>query len=119
MIRQGLEALDQKTQEPLEGDAHRTTDAAQRNPLYEQAFDETTLVLRNKVLLAALDELASTTVAVMILFPVVNVPIFLVLRGLASRAYVSDDHGLLLTSTGLIRVFGQQYHRNRWASIGG
>ena len=27
MIRQGLEALDQKTQEPLEGDAHRTTDA--------------------------------------------------------------------------------------------
>jgi uncharacterized protein len=68
-------------------------------------------------LLAALDELASTTVAVMILFPVVNVPIFLVLRGLASRAYVSDDHGLLLTSTGLIRVFGQQYHRNWWASI--
>src|SRR5215471_696856 len=53
----------------------------------------------------------------MVLFPVVNMPIFLVLRGLASRAYVSDDHGLLLTSTELISVFGQQYHRNRWASI--
>src|SRR5262245_41163757 len=53
----------------------------------------------------------------MILFPVVNMPIFLVLRGLASRAHVSDNHGLLLTSTGLISVFGQQYHRNRWASI--
>jgi hypothetical protein len=29
MIRQGLEALDQETQEPLECDTHRTTDAAQ------------------------------------------------------------------------------------------
>jgi hypothetical protein len=28
MIRQCLEALDQKTQEPLEGDSHCTTDAA-------------------------------------------------------------------------------------------
>ena len=53
----------------------------------------------------------------MILFPVVNMPIFLVLRGLASRAHVSDDHGLLLTSARLISVFGQPYHRNRWASI--
>src|SRR5215831_21131492 len=53
----------------------------------------------------------------MVLFPIVNMPIFLVLRGLASWTHVSDNHGLLLTSTGLISVFGQQYHRNRWASI--
>jgi hypothetical protein len=46
-----------------------------------------------------------------------NMPIFLVLRGLASRAHVSDDYGLLLTFTGLISVFGRQYHRNAWASI--
>ena len=53
MIRQGLEALDQKTQEPLEGDAHRTTDAAQRNALHQQAFDQAPLFLRDEVLLAA------------------------------------------------------------------
>ena len=28
MIRQGLEALDEKAQEPFEGDTHRATDAA-------------------------------------------------------------------------------------------
>src|SRR5438552_1607494 len=39
-------------------------------------------------------------------FPVVNVPIFLILGGLASRAHLSDDHGLLLTSTGWISVCG-------------
>jgi hypothetical protein len=38
-IRQGLEALDQETQEPLEVDTHRTADAAQRYPLYQQVFD--------------------------------------------------------------------------------
>jgi hypothetical protein len=42
--------LDQKTQEPLEGDAHRTTDAAQREPFQQQAFDERTLGLRDEVL---------------------------------------------------------------------
>ena len=35
--------------------------------------------VRDKVLLEALDELASTVVAVMVLFAVVNVPIFLIL----------------------------------------
>ena len=77
MIRQCLKALDQKTQEPLEGDAHRTTDAAQRNPLHQQAFDKTTFVIGDEVLLAALDELPATVMTVMILFAIVNVTIFL------------------------------------------
>jgi hypothetical protein len=47
-----------------------------------------------------LDKLASIVVAVMLLFASVNVSVFLVLRGLAARAHVSDEHGLLLTSTG-------------------
>jgi hypothetical protein len=38
-----------------------------------------TLVLRDEVLCEALDELASTIVAVMVLFTVVNMTIFLVL----------------------------------------
>jgi hypothetical protein len=107
MLRQCLEALDQKTQEPLEGDAHRTTDAAQRNPFYQQAFDKTTLVIGDEVLLEALNELAPTVVAVMILFAVVNVSVFLKLGGLTPWTDVSDDHGVLLTSAGWGRVFGQ------------
>jgi hypothetical protein len=59
-------------------------------------------------LLEALDKLASTVVAVMIVFAVVNVPVFLKLWGLALWADVSDDHGGLLTSPGWGRVFGQQ-----------
>ena len=100
MIRQGLEALDQKPQEPLEGDAHRTTDAAQRHALHQQAFDQAPLISGDEVLLAALDKLAPTVVAVMVLFAVMNVPVFLKLGGLAPWADISDDHGVLLASTG-------------------
>jgi len=100
MIRQGLEALDQKTQEPLKGDAHRTTDAAQRNPLYQQAFDKTPLVIGDEVLLEALHELAPTVMTVMVLFAVMNVTVFLKLRGLALWTDISDDHGVLLTCAG-------------------
>ena len=77
MIGQGLEALDQKTHEPLEGDAHRATDTAQRHPLHQQAFDKTSLVIGDEVLLVALDKLAPTVVAVMIVFAIVNVAVFL------------------------------------------
>jgi hypothetical protein len=79
MIWQGLKALDEKSQEPLEGDTHRLTNAAQRKAFQQQAFDERPLVLRNKILFAALNELAATVVALVILFAIVNVPIFLVL----------------------------------------
>jgi len=51
-------------------------------------------------LLKALDELASTVIAVMILFAVVNVPVFLKLWGLALWTDVSDNHDVLLTSAG-------------------
>ena len=81
-----------ETQEPLESDAHRTTDAAQRNPLHQQAFDQTPLISGDEVLLAALDKLAPTVVAVMVLFAVMNMPIFLVLGGLA-WTHLSDEHG--------------------------
>jgi hypothetical protein len=35
MIRQGLEALDEKAQQPLEGDAYRATNAAQGNAFHK------------------------------------------------------------------------------------
>jgi hypothetical protein len=79
MIRQGLNALNQKAQEPLECDPHGATDTASRNPLHQQAFDERTLFIWDKVLREAPDELASTVVTVMILCVGVDVPIFLIL----------------------------------------
>jgi hypothetical protein len=58
-------------------------------------------------LLEALDELPPTVVAVMILFAIVNVAIFLELGGLALWTDVSDNYGVLLTSAGWGRVFSQ------------
>jgi len=63
------------------------------------------VVVGAAVWLAASAELVSTTVAVRMLLPVVKMLIVLVLRGLASRAHLSDEHGVLLTSTGWISVF--------------
>jgi hypothetical protein len=74
--KSGTLLLDSRVVE-LEGDAYGATNATQGNPLYQQAFDEAPLVLRDEVLLEALDKLASTVVAVMILFAIVNVPICL------------------------------------------
>src|SRR5262249_29540312 len=107
MIRQRCKALDEKAQEPLEGDPYCTTDTSQGNALHQQAFDQTTLVIGDEVLLAALDKLAPTVVAVMVLFAIVNVPIFLKLGGLAPWTDVSNNHGVLLTSAGWGRVFSQ------------
>jgi hypothetical protein len=77
-IGQGLKAPDEKPQEPCESDTYRLTHATQRKAFQQQAFDERPLVLRNKVLLAALNELAATVVALVMLFTIVNMPIFLV-----------------------------------------
>src|SRR5262249_32434938 len=106
MIRQRCKALDEKAQEPLEGDPYCTTDTSQGNPFHQQAFDQTTLVIGDEVLRGALDELASAVVAVMVLFAVMNVPVFLKLGGLAPWTDVSDNHGVLLTSAGWGHVFG-------------
>ena len=83
------------------------TNTPQRETFEQQAFDETTLVLRDEVVLVALDKLASTVVAVMILFAVVNVAVLLKLGGLTLWTDVLDDHGVLLTSAEWGRVCGQ------------
>jgi hypothetical protein len=100
MIGQGLDALDEKPQKPLEGDPHRATNAAQGNPFPQQAFDKSPSSVRDEILLAALDELASTVLALVVLLAVMNVTIFLMLEGLTPRAHLSNDHSVLLTSTG-------------------
>jgi hypothetical protein len=47
MIRQWLNALDQKAQESLELNPRGATNAAQRKPFEQQAFDERMLVRRD------------------------------------------------------------------------
>ena len=108
MIRQGLEALDQKVQQPLETHADSPTNTAQGNPFHQQAFDERACILRDEILFAAFDKLPSAVVALMVLFAVVDVAIFLVLGRLTPRTLISDDHCFLLTSAGVGSVFGQQ-----------
>ena len=97
MIRQGLEALDQETQEPLEFDTHGTTNAVQRQALQQQALDQSSGVIRDEVLLQALDKLTATVLALMVLFAVVNVTIFLVFGGLTARTHILDEHSFVLT----------------------
>jgi hypothetical protein len=117
MIRQCLNALDEKTQPPFELDPHGAAEASSRNPLHQQPFDKTTLVIRDEVLLEALDELAPTVAALMVLFAVVKVAIFLVLWGLTLRTHISDDHRLLLTSPKLGTCFWSTVTENQLASI--
>jgi hypothetical protein len=108
MIRQCLKALDQETSEPLEVDPHRATEAAQRDPLDQQAFDQRSCVSRYEGWCEAVDKLTAAVMALMVLFTVVNVAIFLVLGRLTPRTHLSGDHRCLLTSAGMGSVFGQQ-----------
>jgi hypothetical protein len=79
MIGQGFKTVDNKAQEPLEFDPHGTTNAAQRQALQQQALDQSSGVIRDEVLLKAIDKLTSTVLALMVLFAVVDVAVFLVL----------------------------------------
>jgi hypothetical protein len=76
---QCLNARDEKAQSPRECDTHRVPNAAQRNPVHQQAFNQRSCVIREEILLKALDELASAVVALMMWLTVVNVPICLIL----------------------------------------
>ena len=82
----------------------RTGWTCRRYPFHQQTFDQSSCVLRDEVWFEAIDKLASTLFALIILLAVVNVTVFLVLGGLTPWADISDDHGLLLTSAGWVRV---------------
>jgi hypothetical protein len=117
MVRQGLNALDQKAQEPLEPDTHNTADAPSRNPLHQQAVDQRSSVIRDADLFEAVDKRTAAVMALMVLFGVVDVAIFLRLEGLAPLTHISDDHGVLLTSTAWIRVRGSTGAQPRQAGL--
>jgi hypothetical protein len=107
MIGQDLKTLDEKASEPLECASSRATNTPQRETFEQQAFAQTALCSPNEVWLAALDKLASTIMAVMVLLTSMSVPVFRKLGGLAPWPDVSDHHGVLLTSAGWGYVCGQ------------
>ena len=59
-------------------------------------------------MVATLDELTSTIMAVMVLFAVMNVTIFLILGRLALRIHISDDHGFCSPPLDWSAFLGQQ-----------
>jgi hypothetical protein len=65
-------------------------------------------IIRDEVLFEAVDKLTAAGMALMVLFAVVDVAIFLVLGRLTPWTHVFDDHRLLLTSAGVGSVLGQQ-----------
>ena len=77
LIRECLATLDEQPHQPLEFDTRCTTHAAQCNLFHQQAFDARTFVLRDEGWLETLDKLASSIVAAMVLFAIMNVTIFL------------------------------------------
>lgn len=92
--------MDENAQQPREGDAHGATNATQRQALEQQAFDQSACVLRAEVLFEDRDTLTATALALMVLFPVVTVPVFLILGCLTLGADIADDPGFEWTSTG-------------------
>jgi hypothetical protein len=65
-------------------------------------------VSRDEVLFEAVDKLTAAGMALMVLFAVVDVAIFLVLGRLTPWTHISDDHRFLLTSAGVGSAFSQQ-----------
>lgn len=97
MVRQGFETGDDKTQQPLEPHLDRTANPSKRDAFQQQTLNGITYFIRDQLLLKAIDKLAATVFTLtvftlMVLLAVVNVTIFLIREGLATRTDLSDDH---------------------------
>jgi hypothetical protein len=104
LIRECLATLDEQPHHPLEFDTHCTTNATQCNPFHQQAFDARTFVLRDEGWLETLDKLASSIMAVMVLFAIMNVTIFLLPGCLAPWPHLANAHRWLLTAVPCVSV---------------
>jgi hypothetical protein len=78
MSRQGLGALDQQTQEPLQSNPNGATYAPPRKPRKQQAVHQRPCGMRDEVGRAACDTLPSTVGAMLRLFAVMHMTIFLI-----------------------------------------
>ena len=107
MVRQCIKACHEKAQQPLESHLSRTANPAKRDTFQQQALNEITRCIRDQVLLAAVDKVTATILALVVLFAVVDVAIFLIFGRLATRTDLSDDHTFRLTSVKWVSVLGQ------------
>jgi hypothetical protein len=78
MIGTRRNACYHNVQQPRETDSHRTTDPAQRDALAQQLFNQRALLVRNDVAFGAGHTLASTRLALMMLFASASMAILLV-----------------------------------------
>jgi hypothetical protein len=93
VIRARRKALHHEVQQPGATDAHRTADPAQRDALTEQGLNQRALLVRSDGGIGVRTELALTRFAVMILFTMAGLAIFLVPLGSTRWTRFSDDHG--------------------------
>ena len=75
MVRQRLNTLDQKAQEPLETDTHGAANTPQGDPFAQQTLDQFPCLIRDAGLLRALHKLAWARLAMMILFTIMRTAI--------------------------------------------
>jgi len=87
------QAFHHKVHQPWETDAHGPTDTAQGDALAQQAFNQRALPRRNAPVGGLSNKLSGTRLALMILFLIMGMAIFLELCGSTRRADVSHAHG--------------------------
>ncbi len=92
MIGQRLKLGDTKPQQPCESYPHRPANPPEGQAFEHQALNKATRVIRDEVLLEAIDKLTATVLALVVLFAGVNVTILLLFGGRATRTDISDDH---------------------------
>jgi len=80
VLRQCLKAGDEKAQSPHESHPYGTANTPQGNPLQQYALNQRPCGISDEGLVRTLDELASAVFALMMLFVIINVTIFLLLR---------------------------------------
>src|SRR2546425_8719476 len=92
VIGTGSKAFHDKMQEPRETDTYRTADTAERDALTQQMFNQSALLVRNATVFGRGHKLALARFALMILFAVASMAIFLVPVRATRWARVSHNH---------------------------
>jgi hypothetical protein len=94
MIRQCLEAGDQKVYEPPATDTNGATDAVQGDFLAQQALHQGAMVLSHRTVAGVHHKLTTAGLVLMVLLPGMNMAIFLKVLGSTLGTRVSHDHSL-------------------------
>jgi hypothetical protein len=93
VIGTGRKALHHKVQEPCETNTDSTADPQQRDTLAQQVFNQRALLMRNATVRGISHKLASACLAVIVLFGIVGMAIFLKPCRSTRWAHISDAHG--------------------------